>query len=176
MNSTWPFLVLFLAAGPSFAGEAEKPVRPAAKALARNPAGVAGPQGGVAAFERVLTDDQRRKLREAMQENASKTRATQQEAIKLRRELQEAVLNGEAGEAVIKQRTEAIAKLEAEALAARMTAIAAIAGTLTPEQKEKIKEMSGPTRPLRSGLGAGSRAVDAPRLHREPAAPPPPEK
>ena len=85
MNPRCLSLVLLVAAAPLMAADAEKPVRRSAKALARSPAGVAGPQGGVAAFERVLTDEQRRKLRDTMQENGAKTRANQQEAIKLPR-------------------------------------------------------------------------------------------
>jgi Spy/CpxP family protein refolding chaperone len=170
------FLVLAIGASPMLAADAEKPVRRSAKALARTQTGVAGPQGGVAAFERVLTDEQREKLREATRANVGKIRGNQQEAIKLRRDLQEAVLGGRANEAEIQQKAEAISKLEAEALAARMNAIAQIAATLTPEQKQKIKEMSQQVRPVRPGLGAGARTGEAPRLSREPAAPPPPEK
>jgi Spy/CpxP family protein refolding chaperone len=170
------FLVLAIGASPLLAADAEKPVRRSAKALARTQAGVAGPQGGVAAFERVLTVEQREKLREATRANVEIIRGNQQEAIKLRRDLQEAVLGGRANEAEIQQKAEAISKLEAEALAARMNAIAQIAATLTPEQKQKIKEMSQQVRPVRPGLGAGARTGEAPRLSREPAAPPPPEK
>jgi Spy/CpxP family protein refolding chaperone len=169
-------MTLAIVASPLLAADAEKPVRRSAKALDRSQAGIAGPQGGVAAFERVLTEEQRQKLREATQANAEKIRGNQQAAIKLRRDLQEATLAGQANETEIKQKAEAIAKLEAEALAARMNAIAQIAATLTPEQKQKIKEMSQQVRPVRPGLGAGARTGDAPRLSREPAAPPPPGK
>jgi Spy/CpxP family protein refolding chaperone len=170
------FLVLAIGASPMLAADAEKPARRSAKALARTQTGVAGPQGGVAAFERVLTDEQRKKLREATRANTGKIRGNQQEVLKLRRELQEAALAGQANEAEIKEKAEAISKLEAETLAARMNAIAQIAATLTPEQKQKIKEMSQQVRTVRPGLGAGARTGEAPRLAREPAAPPPPEK
>jgi Spy/CpxP family protein refolding chaperone len=173
--TTLLFLVGLVAATPLFAADSEKPGRPA-KSAARLPAGIAGPQGGAAAFERVLTPEQRQKLREANQARTGKIRAGQEEALKLRRELQEAVLNGQASEEVIQSRTAAIARIEAEGLAARMSALASVAGTLTPEQKEKIKEMSASMRPVRPGLGAGARNSDGPRLNREPAAPPPPAK
>jgi Spy/CpxP family protein refolding chaperone len=94
----------------------------------------------------------------------------------LRRELQEAVVSGKADDSFIKQKSEAIAKLEAEILAARMSAMAKVAATLTPEQKEQIKEASEQLRTARPGLGAGGREGTAPRAPREPAAPPPPEK
>jgi Spy/CpxP family protein refolding chaperone len=175
MTARFLFLGCLITANVLMGADPEKPARPAAKSAAR-PAGIAGPQGGVAAFERVLTPEQRQKLREATQANAGQIRASQEEALKLRRELQDAVLNGQAGEGMIESKSQAIAKLEAEALAARMKALAAVAGTLTAEQKEKIKETSASTRPARPGLGAGSRNPDAPRLNREPAAPPPPAK
>ena len=83
-------------------------------------------------------------------------------------------MTGEATDALIKEKSEAIAKLDAEVLAARMSAMAKIAGTLTAEQKEKIKEMGTQMRAGRPGLGAGPRDPAPPV--REPAAPPPPAK
>jgi Spy/CpxP family protein refolding chaperone len=132
--------------------------------------------GGTGAFEQVLTDEQRKKFREFTQANGEQNRASQQELIKLRRELQEAVVDGKADEAFIKARTEAIAKVDAEVLAARMSAMAKVAVSFTPEQKEKMKELSKSLRPARPGLGAGRRNADGPPRPREPAAPPPPEK
>ena len=92
MNLTPLFLALAVAASPLLAADPEKPVRRSTKALDRSQAGIAGPQGGVAAFERVLTEEQRQKLREATQANAETIRGNQQAAIKLRRDLQEATL------------------------------------------------------------------------------------
>lgn len=151
------------AAPPRRATVAEPPNRPQT--------GIAGPAAGMAAFDRVLTDEQRQKLREHTQASSEKTRATQMESLKLRRELQESVMNGSANESLIKEKSDAIGKLDAEVLAARMSAMAKVAATLTPEQKEKIKEMSTQARAARPGLGAGPR--DAAPPAREPAAPPP---
>ncbi len=157
------------------AADAEKIERkPATEAPGRRPAGIAGPMGG--GFERLLTEEQRQKLREHTQASGEKTRASQQEAMKLRRELQDAVLNDKTDEAGIKEKSEAIAKLESGVLAARMSGLAKVAATFTPEQKEKLKEMSEQVRTERPGLGAGPRSGDAPRPPREPAAPPPPGK
>src|SRR4051812_36741777 len=71
----------------------------------------AGAAAGAGGFEQVLTDEQRKEFREQMQANGAKTRASQQESVKLRRELQEAVVNGKADGAFIKAQAEAIAKL-----------------------------------------------------------------
>lgn len=96
------------------------------------------------------------------------------EAIQLRRELQESVLAGEADDVAIRQKSEAIARLETEALAVRMSALARIAATLTPEQKQKIKEMSAQARPVGRGRRVAQR--NASPATREPAAPPPPQE
>jgi Spy/CpxP family protein refolding chaperone len=154
---------------------ADAPARPTDGA-ARAQAGFGGPLSSLGGFERILTDEQRQKLREYTQANGEKSRASQQQAIQLRRELQESVLSGNASEASIKEKSEAISKLEADVLAARMTAMSKVAATFTPEQKQKIKDMSEQMRSARPGLGAGPREDDAPRPPREPAAPPPPAK
>jgi Spy/CpxP family protein refolding chaperone len=155
---------------------ADAPPAAGGRVEGRPPAGLGGALAGGGGFERVLTDEQRQQLREHTQASSVKTRASQQESLKLRRELQESVMAGTASEATIKEKTETIAKLESEVLAARMTAMSKVAATLTPEQKEKIKQMSEQMRNSRPGLGAGPREVDAPRPPREPAAPPPPAK
>jgi Spy/CpxP family protein refolding chaperone len=170
------FASSFVAAQWLTAADAPAAAGGRADGTSRPPAGFGGALSGVGGFERVLTEEQRKKLREYTQASSVKTRESQQEAIKLRRELQEAVMAGSATEATIKQKTETIAKLESEVLAGRMLAMSQIAATLTPEQKEKIKQMSEQMRSARPGLGAGPREGDAPRGVREPAAPPPPAK
>ena len=174
MKAQLLLLILVLVTARLAAADPEKSARRAAdRANAKRalPRATAGP-----AVEQVLTDEQRQKLREYTQANAETLRSDQKEAVKLRRELQEAVLSGKADEAAIRQKSEAIARLEGEVLAARMAALARVASTLTPEQKEKIKDVSGPLRAARPGLGAGPRQGKALRTPREPAAPPPPEK
>jgi Spy/CpxP family protein refolding chaperone len=160
------------------AADPEKPARrPAAAGATRTlRAGQAGAgAGGLLALERVLTDEQREALREHMKAGGKELREGQQELMKLRRELQEAVLSGKATASVIKEKTEAIAKLDAEQLGARMTALSKIAATLTDEQREKLKNTGEQLRPGRPAAGAGLRQGDAPATT-EPAAPPPPDK
>ena len=132
-----------------------KTVRRAANAPKGPQAGLVAPPGDAGKFERVLTDEQKQKLREYTQANGEKLRARRQEAVRLRHELQEAVISGQADEATIKDKSEAIARLEGEVLSARMNALAKVAATLTAEQKEKIKEMGGQVRAARSGNGNG---------------------
>src|SRR5688572_11566278 len=81
------------------AADAEKPGR---RATAGRPAvkrELPRAAAGIGGFEQVLTDEQRQKLREYTRASGEKLRASQQEAMKARRELQEAVLNGEVDEA-----------------------------------------------------------------------------
>ena len=130
---------------------------------------------GPAAFEQVLTDEQRKQVREFMLGQGTDFRENIQELAQLRRELQEAALNGKADEKFIKEKTEAIAKLDAEQLRVRTLALAKVAASLTPEQREKIKKISDRIRAERPGLGAGLREKEVLRKG-DPAAPPPPEK
>jgi len=176
MKAKTILLVSVLCAAPLFAADEQQPPRRPVDGPARAQAGFGGPLSSLGAFERVLTDEQRQKLREYTRENSEKARVSQQEAMKMRRELQESVLGGQADEAAIKQKSEAIAKLEAEVFAARLYAMAKVAATFTPEQKEKIKELGEQMRSQRPGLGAGPRDGEPPRTPREPAAPPPPAK
>jgi len=143
---------------------------------ARRPAAAAAGAGGVpAALDRVLTDEQRETLRGYLKAGARELRAGQQELMKLRQELQEAVLAAQASTAFIKEKTEAIARLDAEQLRARMTALSKIAATLTAEQREKLKNMGEQLRAGRPGRAAALREGGAPAPF-EPAAPPPPDK
>ena len=171
-----PIALLTLQLG---AADAPNPARRPANAgggPANRPAlGQAGQGGGPAAFERVLTDEQRQKVRELMQAQGGDVRENLQQLARLRRELNEAVFSGKADEKFIQEKTDAIAKLDAEQLRARMMALSKVAATLTTEQREKIKEMGEQLRAARPGLGAGPHGGEAPRPQ-EPAAPPPPEK
>jgi Spy/CpxP family protein refolding chaperone len=153
------------------AAGAEKPAR---RAGAKPGRGLAGPPGG-AGLERVLTDEQRQKMRESMKAGGEKLREAQQQMMNARRELQEAVLSGKANEAFIKEKADLIGKLEGEQLRARMTALAKVAETLTSEQRDKLKEMGEQARSERPRPGRGPRGegTSAPP---EPAAPPPPVK
>src|SRR6266576_1193748 len=95
------------------AAGAEKPApRAAAGGLGRPGRELAGPAGTAGGIERVLTDEQRQKMRESMKAGGEKLREAQQEMMKARRELQEAVLSGKADETFIKEKADVIGKLE----------------------------------------------------------------
>ena len=179
MKTRFLVLPIALMAFQLSAADAQNPVRRPGAAGANRPAlgqaGQPGQAGGPAALERVLTDEQRQKMREFMQEQGGDLRENMQKLAQLRRELNVTVLSGKADEKFIKEKTDAIAKLDAEQLRARMMALSKVVGTLTPEQREKLKDMGDQLRAARPGLGAGERDGGAPRKS-EPAAPPPPEK
>lgn len=149
------------------AADVVKPRRLAAAAAAS-----ADGTGGV---ERVLTDEQRKQLRDFVEEQAPDFRENVQKLAQLRLELQEAALNGKADEKLIREKTDAVAKLDAEQLRARTLALAKIAPTLTKEQRKKIEKFGERMRAGRPELGAGQRGAKA-AAKRDPAAPPPPEK
>lgn len=175
MRVQFLWVILAIATTQLAAADAEKRARRAASGKAAAKQQSPRPANGLA-FEQILTEEQRQTLREYTQTQAESLRQNRQEAIKLRRELQDAVLSGKADEAAIRQKSEAIAKLEAEALTARMAAVAKVAADLTPEQKEKIKELGRSSRRARPGLGGDGRDGNALLPPREPAAPPPPDK
>ncbi len=179
MKSRFLLFSIALLAGQLSAADAEKPVRRPGVGGAQRPAlrqaGQPGQAGGPAVFERVLTDEQRQKMREFMQEQGGDFRENMQKLAQLRRELNEAVFSGTADEKFIQEKTDAMAKLDAEQMRVRMMALTKIAQAFTAEQKKKIKEMVAPMRAARPGLGAGPRGGEAPRKQ-ESAAPPPPEK
>src|SRR5436190_9919857 len=165
-----------LMALPLMAADEKTATPPPSDGPARATGRMGAPLSNLAAFEGLLTPEQKQKLREYNQANGKKSQMSQQQALQMRRDLQNAVLSGQADEATIKEKTTAIAKLEGEAFAGRLLGMAEIAKTFTPEQKEKIKAMSDQTRAARPGLGAGPRGENAVRTPGEPAAPPPPAK
>lgn len=168
MTAKWiVILVVTLAVQSGAADAAKKAERRAAAQTAGAP--------GLGGFEQVLTDEQRKQVRAFMLEQGADFRENAQKLAQFRRELQEAALNGKADEKLIKEKTEAIAKLDAEQLRVRTLALAKVAASLTPEQRQKIQEISERIRAERPGLGAGMREREVLRKG-EPAAPPPPEK
>ena len=165
-----------LMALPVLAADEARPAQPATDGVVRGGLGAGAPLSNLAAFERVLTPEQKQKLRDYNQANGKMARTSQQKALQMRRDLQDAVLSGKADEAAIKAKSEEIAKLEGEAFSGRLLGLAEIAKTFTPEQREQIKAMTDNMRAARPGLGAGLRDTNALRMRQEPAAPPPPAK
>jgi Spy/CpxP family protein refolding chaperone len=147
----------------------------AAKKAQRRAAAEATGGKAPATFEQVLNDEQRKQVREFMLEQGADFRENVQKLAQLRRELQEAAFDGKADEKFIKEKTEAIAKLDAEQLRVRTLALAKVAASLTPEQRQRIQEIGDRIRAERPGLGAGLREKEVSRKG-GPAAPPPPEK
>jgi Spy/CpxP family protein refolding chaperone len=171
------FSIVTILAASLHAADGEKTSRAEKADVPRRP-GAAGAAGGPVAFERVLTDAQRQQMREFIQAQGADLRESQQKALQLRRELQEAAFSGKADDKFVKQKTDEIAKLDAEQLRIRTLALAKVAASFTDEQKAQVKEMTERVNAARAPLGGGLRGRDgeeAPR-RRDPAAPPPPEK
>ncbi len=147
----------------------------AGKKVQRRAAAEAAAGKAPATFEQVLNDEQRQQVREFMLGQGTEFRENIQKLAQLRRELQEAALNGKADEKFIKEKAEAIAQLDAEQLRVRTLALVKVAASLTPEQRQRIQEIGDRVRAERPGLGAGMRDKEVLRKG-GPAAPPPPEK
>lgn len=158
------------------AADAEKPARRTDAETAKRPALAGGAAGGPVAFERVLTDDQRKQMREVIQAQGASLRENQQQAVQLRRELQEAAFNGKADAKFIKEKTDEIARLESEQLRVRTLALAKMAATFTAEQRAQVKEMTERLNAARTPFAGEQREGEERLRRREPAAPAPPEK
>lgn len=98
-------------------------------------------------FERVLnvlTEEQRASMREAMGADREKIRELEQKIRESRKELFELGLREKFDEAAVREKANAVAKLDTEMTVLRVKAISRIRPPLTAEQIEKIKSSSGP--------------------------------
>jgi len=98
-------------------------------------------QAGRMAFqlERVLTEDQRFSLREAMEKQREKMRETEEKLRPLRKELLEAGLAEKFDEKAVRKLALEVGKLDAEITVLRAKAMSQIKPALSAEQMEKIK-------------------------------------
>jgi len=113
-------------------------------------------------FERVLsvlTDEQRASMREAMVADREKIRELEQKIRESRKELFDLGLREKFDEAAVREKANAVAKLDAEMTVLRVKAISRIRPPLTAEQIEKIKNSSGPE--------MGDRQPEPPRRRRD---------
>lgn len=108
--------------------------RPAARQPER-----AGPAGGLP-VERILNEEQRRSFRELMLDQREKLRDLAEESRRARRALMEASL-GEGNREAVKEAAGRLAKLEAEMAMQRAESLARIQPPLSPEQKERLREL-----------------------------------
>lgn len=101
------------------------------------PAGGAG-QGRGPGFGMTLNDNQRQALRDAMQKQQDQFNQLNEKLQAAQKEFMQAVLATKQDEKVIKEKADAVAKIQAEILVLRAKAFGEIAPTLSQEQKDQL--------------------------------------
>lgn len=132
------------------------------------PAGGAG-QGRGPGFGVALNDDQRQALRNAMDKQQDQFNQLNEKLQAAQKEFMQAVLAAKQDEKVIKEKADAVAKIQSEILVLRAKAFGEIAPTLSQEQKDQLINsrfgimmmqgpgfMRGPGAPGAPGGGAGA--------------------
>lgn len=87
-----------------------------------------------------LDDQQRQLYQEAVQKDTDKLRALDEKLRVAQKELVEAVLSSSYDEKVVQTKAEAVAKIQVEITMLRAAALATVAPTLKPEQKQQLVE------------------------------------
>jgi Spy/CpxP family protein refolding chaperone len=89
-------------------------------------------------MERLLTEDQRESLRDAMQAQREKMRGLQEQIREARRAMVQAALGDDFNESVVRAKALEVAKLEAEISVLRFKAISEVQPPLSKEQLERF--------------------------------------
>jgi len=93
---------------------------------------------GMNVMERILTEDQRDSMRQAMEANREKNRATMEKIRDARKALNKSALDAEFKEDVVRAKALEVAKLEAELTVMRLKALSEVQPALSQEQLDKI--------------------------------------
>jgi Spy/CpxP family protein refolding chaperone len=107
-------------------------------------AGMARPGFAPALFERVLTEEQRRSFREALDGQRDETRKLEEQLRDARKALFEASLARKLDENVVREKALKVGKLEAELTVLRARAMSKIEPPLSAEQLEQLKNPPPP--------------------------------
>lgn len=114
----------------------------------------AGPRGGFGGGF-MLDEKQREVMREAMQNHREDLARLNERLRQAQRELAEALLAEKQDQATIRQKAEAVAKVEVELTMVRAKVIAAVAPTLRPEQRQQFIENPFALNVLMGGMRGG---------------------
>jgi Spy/CpxP family protein refolding chaperone len=125
----------------------------------RGPGGPGG-QGGQGGAMRLgaglnLDEQQRTKLREAMQKDSEAIRALDEKLRAAQKELVQAAIAEKLDEKVIRAKADAVGKIQADMAVLRSKAFASIAPTLTKEQRDNLENSRIGAAMLMGGLGGG---------------------
>lgn len=99
-------------------------------------------------LERVLTDDQRTSLREALQDQRERRSEVEEKLREARKEVFQASLSRDFDEEALRQKALAVGKLEAELTVLRARAFAKIEPPLSERQREQLKNLPPLPSPL----------------------------
>jgi len=116
----------------------------------------------------VLDEQQREKFREASQKNSEELRNLDQQLRAAQKELVHAALAEKYDEKAVREKADAIGKLQADLLVLRAKAFSAVAPTLKPEQREQLESSRAGAALITGGVG-GMGGAPLPRR----GAPPP---
>lgn len=133
----------------------------------------------------LFTDQQRDLLRESWQSHAEEFRKLGEKLRAAEKELTTAILAEKQDEKVVREKADAVARLEADMTVLRAKILAPVVPTLTPEQREQIDNSPMVLRMIGTGFGGGfgaggrgpgNRGTDAgPRGNRGNRGGPPPQ-
>lgn len=147
----------------------DRPKQPDRETRPDQPGGPPGFRGGpgqaLPLMERVLTEEQRDSLRQAMESQREKMRGLQENIRAARQAMMKAALADEFKEDVVKAKALEVAKLEAEVGVMRLRALSEVQPALTEEQLEKILN---PPQPQALGQDDGGNRPANRRANRPP--------
>jgi Spy/CpxP family protein refolding chaperone len=116
----------------------------------------------------ILTQEQRTKMREAMQDSRTEVTALTEKLAAAEKEAMKAALAENPDEKTVRAKIEAVTKIQTDLMMLRLKGVKAIASTLTAEQKSQLENaprggfmalfggmMGGPGRGPRGGGGGG---------------------
>lgn len=119
------------------------------QARAQAPGGGGGGMGGV------LTQEQRTQLRESMQAAQADLAPLNEKLAAAQKEALKAALAKTPDEKVVREKIEAVAKIQTDIAMLRLKSVKAVAATITDEQKTQIAERPGMTYMMLLGGGFG---------------------
>jgi Spy/CpxP family protein refolding chaperone len=117
----------------------------------------AGGAGGAPFRGAMLTDQQREVMRESMQTHAPELRKLTEKMRAAEKELMQAIMAEKQDEKVIREKAEAVAKIQVEETMLRAKMFAPVVPTLTQEQREQFENSPLALRMMGGGFGGGMR-------------------
>ena len=126
---------------------------------AQAPGGQGGP-GGRGGFG--LDEQQRTALNEALDKNKDEITKLQEKLTAAQKELLKVVLAEKYDEKAVREKADAVAKIQTDLLMLRSKAFATLAPSMKPEQKEQIIDSRFGFMMLSGGFGGGMRGPGAP--------------